>query len=507
MIKLKNIGLFTALGLGLAACGSNGDRVASVPDETTNETYTPPVLDNSNAGFAGDDILAKNSQFVELPSRFSSANATFEWQQLSGPQAIIVAGANSDTLQLLTPSDVNNGEQITFELTVDDNGNIQQDQVTVHLSRCQNGQHVIFGDCVAPGYGAPSAYIQENIPNAYRDGVHFDGQSDKHIMWNLVDIGGSRGTVIEVHFGANDPMNSLEHNGWFGITSAYEQGDEPLAAPMDLNSYAGGAIQFDIRQLDNSPAITGIGQECIWPCSGAHKFWQPTNDWQTVTVAIDDFVTSGINLATVNVPFMFREPWMNQDAHSFQLDNIRLLTDYTKPAVTLDEPPLPAVQPPEIDLLYNSDIGLSLNAVAMDYDIDRSAYLVDFSYGSGGRWLAAYFRSEPDQNSIRIPIPRDLSDYFHGTLSLHFTVEDWQGDAHQRLLLTANCGTGCQTFPPFQSEQLPVGSEWLINIPVRDLVARGLDLSNVTELFSIKPQDGTSTRAAFYLRSATLWPN
>lgn len=498
--------LVTALAIALSACGSNGDRVANTTDTPVNDNYTPPVIDNSNAGFAGGDVLAKNSQFVALTADINSSNATFQWQQVSGPQAIILDNT-SRTLQLLTPSMVNNNDQMTFELSVNDNGVEQQDQVTIHLSRCQAGQDVIFSDCIAPGYGALTAYIQENTPGAFRDGVHFDGQSDKHITWQMVDIGGSHGSVIEVHFGANDPLNTLQHNGWFGITAANAAG-EPLTNTTNLSQYAGGAIQFDIRQLDSSPAITGIGQECVWPCTGAHKFWAPTREWQTITIAIEDFASSGIDLATVNIPFMFREPWMSQDAHSFQLDNIRLLTDYTKPMVAVEEPPAPAELPPAIELLGNPEVGLGIsNSVSLTSDAFSSGIFVEFSYGTSGHWLSSLFLSEPDENNNRMAIPRDLSDYFYGTLSLHFTVEDWQDDAHERLLLTANCGPGCQTFPPFQSEALPVGSAWVIDIPIKEMVERGLDLSNVTEIFSIKPQDGTSTRAAFQLHSATLWPN
>lgn len=469
-------------------CGGNGDRVAN----NSNSSQANTAVD-----FYAPEITALNSQYVEI-SILNVETGSFQWRQTAGPTATIIDAEDGPSLRLLTPSNAVNGQKLTFHVEHNDAGTITTGAIDIALNACDAGPDDMFIDCVAPTFGALRSYEAENDhPDGFVDGVYFNGYGDRHINWEMVDTGEpEHNTVIQLYYGANDPLNEINTNGWFGIGAPDDLGP-PSSKRTDLSAYADGSISFDVRQMDGEGGTIGLGLECGWPCTSEHKLITTTYEWQTVTIALADYVESGIDLSQLDVAFMFREPWWAQYAHTYQIDNIRLSQSYSRP--TTNEPARPD-SAETINLLPASeslDIGTGMGITLSNID---SGIQADFYSNGGYSWLYTQFL-DPANNALTT---KDLSDYFHGDVVFNYTVNSWGDDTAGEFIVDVDCGPSCNLFPTIALPRIAAGTTTEVRIPVKEMVARGLVLENVWRMFQLKLRNSQPTGISITLHNVYL---
>lgn len=480
MIKTLNFALGALFVGGLVSCGGG---------EPTDEPTGP--------GFLGEDVTALNSQYMELTAA-GAANATYQWQQSAGEAATIIDGVDSSTLRFLTPANVSAGQSISFTVERVEGSTVTSDTIDVILSPCDAAQGDIFIDCVAPGFGALRSYEQENDnPEGYKDGVYFKGEGDRHLVWRLVEtLDPEHQTVIEIDFGANDPLGEIETNAWFGVGAPDDLGP-PSTNRVDLTAYAGGAISFDFRQLNGEGAQIDAGMECGWPCSSERKMALAQTEWQTMTIAIDDLVESGADISQLDMVFMFSEQWWAQGAHSFQLDNIRLSQTYQEPVI--DEPAHPGMALSLNLLDETTNIMVGAGTAGLSLSADENGYTIDYTSEGGYTWFFSQFVTA--ENNIGFV---DLTDYFHGELVLEYTVNSWGADTDGEFVINAWCGAGCGLFPNIPLPRADVGVRTEFRVTIAEMVKRGLDLSNVGRIFNFKLRNSTPEGISIIIHSVNI---
>ncbi|MGB0187922.1 MAG: glycosyl hydrolase [Aequoribacter sp.] len=164
------------------------------------------------------------------------------------------------------------------------------------------------------------AVISAGTPDALWDGgiMAFDGALDykncgmtgdvicQSMSWQTV-ADAERGDVLEVAHGQGAALAGL-------FISA--------KTPVDLRSYASGAIVFDIKVVSGDSRIT-MKLDCIHPCTSGDQALGslPVGEWQTVTVALSDLVTGGLDLSKVDTGLVIWATGHNGTV--FRLDNIR----------------------------------------------------------------------------------------------------------------------------------------------------------------------------------------
>jgi beta-glucanase (GH16 family) len=110
------------------------------------------------------------------------------------------------------------------------------------------------------------------------------------------------------------------------------------ASPMDLSSFAGGTLEFDMLVLSgpSNPADDPwmVKVDCVFPCGtgdipidqSVEGELPQTGVWQHFTFNIDDLVSRGLDLSSVDAPLVLFPSWGSQDGAMFRLDNVRWLT-------------------------------------------------------------------------------------------------------------------------------------------------------------------------------------
>ncbi len=164
------------------------------------------------------------------------------------------------------------------------------------------------------------AVISAGAPDALWDGgiMAFDGALDyancgmtgdvicQSMSWQTV-ADAERGDVLEVAHGQGAALAGL-----FILANT----------PVDLRSYANGAIVFDIKVVSGDSRIT-MKLDCVYPCTSGDQALGnlPVGEWQTVTVALSDLVAGGLDLSKVNTGLVIWATGHNGTV--FRLDNIR----------------------------------------------------------------------------------------------------------------------------------------------------------------------------------------
>jgi len=290
--------------------------------------------------------------------------------------------------------------------------------------------------------------------------------------------GHGRARVRHLEYGANDPLDEISANAWFGVGGPDDQ--NPVTTNVvDLSAYAGGAISFDYRQLGFSGTLIEAGMECGWPCTSEKKQTLTSHNWQTQTIGIDDLVTSGADITKLNVPFMVSTLWWSQGSGRYQIDNIRLSQTFEKPTVV--EPPHPGTAL-KLNLLEGDDQQVvSAGTYGLTLESGAEGYTVNYTADGGYTWFNANF-----SNAENITQPKDLSDYYHGDLVVDYTVNSWGEDTEGEMILHASCGYGCGIFPNIGLTRAMANVRTEARLPITEFVAKGLDLTKVSSLFRFK---------------------
>lgn len=97
-------------------------------------------------------------------------------------------------------------------------------------------------------------------------------------------------------------------------------------APQNLSAFELGTIQFEARSL-SGPIRLGIKIDCVWPCTSGDTRTNTTltEEWQLVTVSVDELVTQGLDLTSVDTGLVF---WpTNHQGAVIEIDNVKWSAD------------------------------------------------------------------------------------------------------------------------------------------------------------------------------------
>ena len=108
-------------------------------------------------------------------------------------------------------------------------------------------------------------------------------------------------------------------------------------SPVNLSAYAAGGIAFDIKMVSGSGAIT-MKLDCVYPCTSGDQVLaqNATTDWSTITVAMSQLTTAGLDINKVNTGLVI---WANnRNNATFLLDNVRFI-DTVDDSIVIITPP------------------------------------------------------------------------------------------------------------------------------------------------------------------------
>lgn len=316
-------------------------------------------------------------------------------------------------------------------------------------------------------------------------GYHFQSAPDAHVQWGFVNTqDATHKTALEVTFNANDPGDSVDDNGWFGMAVGNSEN-----TTADLSAYANGAISFDMRVFRNGLIADNfdVKMECVYPCT-SEEFWVPDGailgQWQTHTLSIKRMIETGLDIKKVNNLFIIKPGWGNQRGqYVVHLDNIRLLKNYVAPSVTVPAKPMEnktlhyfqnGVSAGNRIFIANTadGLGASFNQIS-----DGSSTVIDLLTNIDNMGLYLFVSGELYER-------QNLLEFYYGNVVFDLRVLNYAGNTNA-LNFTVNCGGRCRNVPSFTIGHPEVGSWFTFRIPVKTLVENGVDLTRVTERFML----------------------
>ena len=226
--------------------------------------------------------------------------------------------------------------------------------------------------------------VWTNGAGGWDNGVNSDyytGDTSNHVNWQLVESGETgHDTILDVTFNADGD------DGVFYIQSGQ---------PVDLNSFSSGSLIFDIKS--NTAGFT-YKVDCISPCGTGDRSLNVVGDgeWQTITIAVSDLVSQGLNLNSTNTGLVIFPTWGDQQGISFQLDNIRWQLGESTPPAEED----PATPPAD----NTGGIDGDLTVVGTPFDFE--------SGGLGSEFTWAVFENEdnPALEFVANPAASSVND-------------------------------------------------------------------------------------------------
>lgn len=119
------------------------------------------------------------------------------------------------------------------------------------------------------------------------------------------------GNLIEMQFQSEDGI------GYFQVET-----------PLDLRGYS--AIEFDVQVVtspNNDAPLLYFRADCEYPCSSGpiELSGFSIGEWQHIRLELSDLEAAGLNLSSVNTPFVISPAVDNQDGFVLRLDNVELV--------------------------------------------------------------------------------------------------------------------------------------------------------------------------------------
>ncbi len=173
--------------------------------------------------------------------------------------------------------------------------------------------------------------IDPKLATVIPDGETLDIYIDSVTDWDVYDCcGGS--SIAEVDLGGNNVLEFTYDADPATNTVTFFQ----PPASVDLSSFAGGTIEFDMFVVSQptNPAAPNpwlIKVDCDSGCSTGDRpitdsiegVLPATGVWQHYTFDLDTLVSQGLNLNTTSALVIF-PAWGNQDNAVYQLDNVKV---------------------------------------------------------------------------------------------------------------------------------------------------------------------------------------
>lgn len=472
-----------ALLLCLSSCGGESDAEKPVAN-------------------AGADQSFNNASFVQLDGSLSrnaaggSGSLTYRWEQVGGSAVDFIeeAGESLPNPSFITPSELD--ETLVFELTVTDGDKIDTDTVEIAITQCSADEGVIFEDCIAQGYGPISVW--EDLAEG-EDGTRYNGRGDQHIQWEIVDgVDFGHGKVLQVQYNANDPFDDVNDNGNFHI------GFPSSAANIggDISDYRGGSLSFDARILASARLsdMMSIALECFWPCVSGEAWMEDPEflgDWKTYTYSIDYLVQSGLDLSDVSSVFRFSLPWgLQQGRLHLQFDNIKLSKTY--------EPMIAEPAPPSESQVHEI-ITDSTTELTHFSPLIESGPIADLTALGGGVFQVDVHTNVSWAELISIGVDnslKNLSHFYHGNIVFDIQVLAYNGNTEGDFLVNYRCTAKCTATPGINIGRPAEGVWQAIEVPVKELFARGAtNLKNVDSEFVLDYTGEITNGISLYVRN------
>ena len=284
----------------------NDSTVGMTPQLSTN---TAPV---ANAGadqdVAADAMVTLTGTGTDAEDDAAGTALSYAWAQTAGT-TVALSGAATATASFDAGEASDDGETLTFELTVTDSaGDTHTDEVDITVAPALGGvaPHASISlhaagsaPDISASYGTPVTIFDGTFMNLFTEPFTYEGGANEHdedagLVRASVKASGdsARGDVIEYSSGT-------EGGAVFGIG---EDINPQGRANVDLSAYNGGLLQFDLRVTD-APDDTSA----VYNFNIRHT---PSGSTQSVEdAAIGGAVDVGLNQwRTVRVDFAM-EPW------------------------------------------------------------------------------------------------------------------------------------------------------------------------------------------------------
>ncbi|MFT7287854.1 MAG: beta-glucanase (GH16 family) [Halieaceae bacterium] len=338
-------------------------------------------------------------------------------------------------------------------------------------------------------------------------GDYFDGATANHLTWNIVPAADAdRGDVLQVNFGTSST------NGLVFIQSG---------SGADLSSFAAnGQLVFDLKLEEGSSYGVTYKLDCFFPCSSGEKALDLSDtvrgEWTTYAIPLTEFTSSGLDIARVNTGIVIFPNFDEQQGASIELDNIRYeIADSGGDGGGDSGGGEPVAV---LEVLDNgvADPAWELGVGAFDEQISFGDC---FGNGDGCPsvgWSVVSDEERGDVLEINYPgpgfagvfiptaTPRNLSGYANAIVSFDIKVEQ-AGDNTSGFVMKIDC-----VFPCTSGDQVVgvVGLDgWqTVTVPVSQLTAGGLSLSNVSTGLVIWPASGQQTDVIFRLDDVRWLP-
>jgi hypothetical protein len=316
-------------------------------------------------------------------------------------------------------------------------------------------------------------------------GYQYENSKNSHVQWSMVSLpDAAHKDVIEVTFNANDPNELVNDNGWFGVAAGNAE-----SATVDLSAFAAGSISFDMRIIKNGQIADYLDfkMECIYPCT-SQEFWvadpSTLNEWKTYTLSIARMIETGLDIKRVNNLFIIKPWWGNQRGqYVVQLDNIRLNKQFTPVPFV---PPLAPTSSLSRNYFQNGASADSYFTAGNSMDGLSSRYSEIFDGSNTVIDVITYVDNFPIMllSLLKSGEKYNMEDYYYGDVVFDLKVLNYAGSTAD-FEFWADCGGRCRSTPTYKLGH-PVEGVWhTMRIPVKALVANGLELSRIYSAFGL----------------------
>ena len=316
----------------------NDSTVGMTPQLSTN---TAPV---ANAGadqdVAADAMVTLTGTGTDAEDDAAGTALSYAWAQTAGT-TVALSGAATATASFDAGEASDDGETLTFELTVTDSaGDTHTDEVDITVAPALGGvaPHASISlhaagsaPDISASYGTPVTIFDGTFMNLFTEPFTYEHGAAEHdegtgqVRASVKASGDSaRGDVIEFTTGT-------ENQAVLGIG---EDRNPPARADVDLSAYTDGLLQFDLRVTDapdssdatfvfnirHTPSGMDTTEPGARPIGGQAEFG--LNRWRTVRVDLaEEPWASGVTWDSVDA-LQASPLWDHGAGATVQLDNI-----------------------------------------------------------------------------------------------------------------------------------------------------------------------------------------
>jgi beta-glucanase (GH16 family) len=319
-----------------------------------------------------------------------------------------------------------------------------------------------------------------------------DGNTDNHITWTVTGSGDpDLGNALTVNFAADGEDGVF----FFGSGSG-----------VDLSEFAAqGKLKFSLRMPSSTVAAGMIYKvDCFYPCGTGDQpldlsSYAP-DTWAEFEIPVSELAGKGLDLTSVNAGLVLFPTFGDQQGYTFDVANVRYEVETTEPNTGLE--PVTVFDNGEVGELFEGGIsafdeGIGYASCPNDpagcpniswevVDDEERGPVLEVSHGPA--FAGLFFDT---------PTGRDLSDYSQGFVKFDIKVVA-SGINNAGFLAKVDC-----FYPCGASDQVlgSVGqSGWeTVEIAVADLIAAGLDPTNVSNGLVIFPAFGQTDGVVYRL--------